>query len=82
MFIDIVHPEAQCFPDCWVIVSAPCLSLEQAGLLQVVQGQYVLIAVGLKEKAFGRDVRSGKGLLQMSKEEHSSKSMWFVPQGS
>lgn len=49
LFIDIVHPEAQCFPDCWVIVSAPCLSLEQAGLLQVVQGQYVLIAVGLED---------------------------------
>lgn len=42
----------------------------------------MLIAVGLKEKAFGRDVRSGRALLHISKEEHSNKSMWFVPQGS
>ena len=42
----------------------------------------MLVAVGLKEKAFGSDVKSGKGLLQISKEEHSNKSMWFVPQGS
>lgn len=41
----------------------------------------MLVAVGLKEKAFGSDVKSGKGLLQISKEEHSNKSMWFVPQG-
>lgn len=42
----------------------------------------MFIAIGLKEKAFGSDFRSGKGLLQISKEEHSNKSMWFVPQGS
>lgn len=36
LFVYIIHPEAQGLPDRWVVVSAPRLQFEQAGLLQVV----------------------------------------------
>lgn len=63
LFIHVVHPEAQGLPDRWVTVPAARLRPQQASLLQVVQGQDVLVAVRLQERPFGLDVRSGEGFL-------------------
>ena len=47
--------------------------------LQVVQGQYVLIAVGLKEKAFGSDVKSGKGFCRFPKRSTLTNQCGLYP---
>lgn len=49
LLIDVVHPEAQGLPEGRVAVPAARLRLQQAGLLQAVQGQDVLVAVRLQE---------------------------------
>ena len=51
LLIYIIHPKVWRFPDSGVIVSAPRLWLQQTSLLKVMQGQDVLIAIGLQEKS-------------------------------
>lgn len=87
LLICILHPELERFPDGGIVVPRGGLRFEQADLLQVVQGQNVLVSISLHAQYYiCRMIRIWKkniyGKRMTAHTEHDMKPILLVPAGS